>query len=267
MLLGLRLCHPRSSLHRQWPSTRLTAVTEFPFDPIARRTSRNEILLFRPISNAVRMARSAEAVSMPAVPEPLFLACVHMAIARNAKYVPPADFHGSLYVRPFQFGSSCQIGLKPPDEFLFVVFVQPHIAFHGSGALRALVAETFDRAATRGTGNVKVGGNYAPVARWAREAEKDGWGVLLHVDSKTQTYIDEFSTSGFVGIQHASSASAIGGASIGNAGGRTRVVIADSPAAIESITSDSVAELARSFGWDVDKRRVSAIKGPYLHAF
>lgn len=208
------------------------------------------------------MARSAEAVSIPAVPEPLFLTCMHMAIARNPKYVPPADFYGSLYVRPFQFGSSCQIGLKPPDEFLFVVFVQPHIAFHGTGALRALVAESFDRAATRGTGNVKVGGNYATVARWAREAEKDGWGVLLHVDSKTQTYIDAFSTSGFVGIQHgSSSASAIGGASAGNAGGgRTRVVIADSPAAIESITSNSVAELARSFGWEVDKRRVSAIR-------
>lgn len=189
------------------------------------------------------MARSAAAVSMPAVDARLFTDCVHMAVSLNAKFVPPADFAGSLYIRPFQFGSSCQIGLDPPDEFTFAVFVQPHIAFHGTGSLRALVAEDFDRAATRGSGHVKVGGNYAPVTRWSAEAKKAGWGVLLHVDSETQKYIDEFSTSGFVGIQ--------------NQGQVPKVVIADSPAAIESITADCVASLAGHVGWEVEKRRVS----------
>ena len=187
---------------------------------------------------------------MPQVPEELFLKCVHMAVAQNAEFVPPADFSGSLYIRPFQFGSGCQIGLDPPDEFTFCIFVQPHIAFHGHGAIRALVAEDFDRAATRGTGNVKVGGNYAPVARWSREAKKDGWGVLLHVDSKTQTLIDEFSTSGFIGIQGSPDAS--------DGNNEVKLVVADSPAAIESITSSCVAELARSFGWKVEKRPVSS---------
>ncbi|KAI0873987.1 putative branched-chain amino acid aminotransferase [Hypoxylon argillaceum] len=215
----------------------------------ARRTANNDVLIFRPSANAKRMAKSAVAVSMPPVPEKLFLDCVHMAVALNAEYVPPADFSGSLYIRPMQFGSGCQIGLEPPDEFQFAVFVQPHIAFHGHGALRALVAEDFDRAATRGTGNVKVGGNYAPVIRWSREAKADakgGWGVLLHVDSKTQTYIDEFSTSGFIGIL----------GQIEGVNDCPKVVIADSPAAIDSITSDSVAELARSLGWNVEKRLV-----------
>jgi branched-chain amino acid aminotransferase len=185
---------------------------------------------------------------MPTVPEELFLDCVHMAVARNAEYIPPAEFAGSLYIRPVQFGSGCQIGLEPPDEFVFAVFVQPHIAFHGHGSLRALVAEDFDRAATRGTGSVKLGGNYAPVIRWSREAKKEengGYGVLLHVDSKTQTYIDEFSTSGFIGVD--------------NAGRVPKVAIADSPAVIDSITSSSIAELAKSFGWQVEKRQVSGL--------
>ncbi|KAI8628157.1 putative branched-chain amino acid aminotransferase [Xylariaceae sp. FL1651] len=219
----------------------------------ARRTVKNDVLIFRPASNASRIANSAIAVSMPPVSEQLFLDCIHMAVARNAEYVPPADFSGSLYIRPVQFGSGCQIGLEPPDEFIFAVFVQPHIAFHGHGALRALVAEDFDRAATRGTGNVKVGGNYAPVIRWSREAKKDangGWGVLLHVDSKTQTYIDEFSTSGFIGIQGPRQGTTE------ESSGCPTIVIADSPAAIKSITSSSVAELARSFGWTVEKRQV-----------
>ncbi|KAK7423087.1 hypothetical protein QQZ08_009254 [Neonectria magnoliae] len=195
------------------------------------------------------MARSALAVSMPPVPEPVFLKAVHMAVALNAEYVPPHDFPGSLYIRPFQFGSGCQIGLEPPDEFTFCVFVQPHIAFHGHGTLRALIAEDFDRAATRGTGNVKVGGNYAPVIRWSREAKKvenGGWDVLLHVDSQSQTCVDEFSTSGFIGIMCPAE---------GAEQERIPTVVrADGAAAIESITSDSVAWLARSFGWEVTKR-------------
>lgn len=200
------------------------------------------------------MIRSAIAVSMPPVPESLFLRSVHMAVALNAEYIPPHDFAGCLYIRPFQFGSGCQIGLEPPDEFTFAVFVQPHIAFHGRGTLlKALVAEDFDRAATRGTGNVKVGGNYSPVIKWSREAKKPengGWNVLLHVDSKTQTCIDEFSTSGFVGITNPGHKDAEGL-------NTPTVVVADSPAAIESITSDSVVQLAASFGWKVEKRVVS----------
>ncbi|KAI2484790.1 branched-chain-amino-acid aminotransferase TOXF [Pyrenophora tritici-repentis] len=217
----------------------------------ARRTQDNNILIFRAEANAKRMQRSAKAVSMPSVSEELFLKAVHLAVARNAEFVPPADFAGSLYIRPFQFGSGCQIGLEPPDEFIFCVFVQPHIAFHGHGTLRALVSEDFDRAATRGTGAVKVGGNYAPVMKWSREARKPengGWGVLLHVDSKTQTFIDEFSTSGFIAFERAVDES--------TQLERTTVVVADSPAAIESITAVTVSELASSFGWEVVKRQV-----------
>lgn len=185
---------------------------------------------------------------MPPVPHDLFLDCVHMAVALNAEFIPPADFPGSCYIRPFQFGSSCQIGLEPPDEFVFCVYVQPHIAFHGHGALKALVAEDFDRAATRGMGRFKVGGNYAPVIRWSSEAKEQGAGVLLHVDSETQTYIDEFSTSGFIGIQTSHSAS--------ENDSQPKLVIADSAAAIKSITSETVRELAQSLGWEITKRPV-----------
>nr|AGQ43605.1 HC-toxin branched-chain amino acid aminotransferase [Alternaria jesenskae] len=215
----------------------------------ARRTAHNEVLIFRPGANADRMAKSATAVSMPPVPKELFIRSVHMAVALNAEYVPPHDFHGSMYIRPCQFGSSCQIGLQPPDEFIFSVFVQPHVALHGPGSLRALIAEKFDRAATRGTGHVKVGGNYAPVIRWTQLAKKEengSWDVLLHVDSKTQTRIDEFSTSAFIGMKKA-----------GEEDERPRMILPESAAAIQSITLDSVACLAKSFGWSVVKQPVT----------
>lgn len=186
---------------------------------------------------------------MPPVPQNLFLDCVHMAVALNAEFVPPADRSEGLYIRPFQFGSGCQIGLEPPDEFVFSVYVQPAPDMYDHGGLKALVAEDFDRAATRGMGGFKVGGNYAPVMRWSAEAKKQGAGVLLHLDSETQTYIDEFSTSGFIGIQTSNHGP--------ESEPQPKCVIADSPAAIESITSETVKELAESLDYEVEKRPVS----------
>jgi branched-chain amino acid aminotransferase len=185
---------------------------------------------------------------MPPVPENLFLDCVHMAVAKNAEFVPPHDFAGNMYIRPLQFGSSAQIGLDLPDEFTFCVFVQPHPPLHGHAPLTALVAEDFDRAATRGTGNSKVGGNYGPVLKWLREAKKSengGWGVLLHLDSKTQSYVDEFSTAALIGIVDTKNDEA------------PTLVVAHSDAVINSITADSVAKIAQSFVWKVKKRLVS----------
>ncbi|KAK2051613.1 branched-chain amino acid aminotransferase II, partial [Colletotrichum caudatum] len=214
----------------------------------ARRDPTGEIFIFRPDVNAARMRKSAAFVAMPEVPEDLFLESVHLAVKENAEYVCPHEVEGSLYIRPFQFGSSAQIGLDPPDEFIFCVFVQPHIGFHGHGAIRALVLDDFDRAATRGSGAVKVGGNYAPVMRWTSQARKEGYNVLLHLDSQTQTEIDEFSTSGFIGIQ--------------NRDWETILVIASSKAAIESITADSAAKLAVTLGWKVEKRTVRLAELP-----
>ncbi|KAG8664408.1 Aminotransferase fpaps4 [Fusarium poae] len=214
---------------------------------LAHRTTDNKILIFRPTSHAARLIHSASVVSMPPVPENLFLDCVHMAVAKNAEFVPPHDFAGNMYIRPLQFGSSAQIGLDLPDEFTFCVFVQPHPPLHGHAPLTALVAEDFDRAATRGTGNSKVGGNYGPVLKWLREAKKSengGWGVLLHLDSKTQSYVDEFSTAALIGIVDTKNDEA------------PTLVVAHSDAVINSITADSVAKIAQSFVWKVKKRLV-----------
>ncbi|WYZ36340.1 hypothetical protein EsH8_XII_000090 [Colletotrichum jinshuiense] len=208
----------------------------------ARRSPDGDILIFRPEENAARMKRSATFLSIPHVPEKLFLESVQLAVRCNAEYVCPHNVNGSLYIRPLLFGSGVQIGLDPPDDFTFCVYVQPHISFHGHGSIKALVIDDFDRAATRGSGAVKVGGNYAPVMRWTSFAKQSGYNVLLHLDSQTQTEIDEFSTSGFIGIR--------------NDGHQTTLVVADSKAAIESITSDSAAKLARSLGWTVEKRVV-----------
>ena len=202
----------------------------------------NRIAIFRPSMNADRMAHSADFVSIPQVPKDLFLQCVHLAVALNAEYVPPSDAPSSLYIRPLLFGSCAQLGLDAPDEYTFLVFVMPVGVYHGVHPVAALILEDFDRAAPEGTGSAKVGGNYAPVLRWSAQAKKEGFGITLHLDSKTRSEIDEFSTSGFVGIKQD--------------GEQFTVVVPDSKSAIKSVTSDSVCQIARSLGWKVEQRPV-----------
>lgn len=190
------------------------------------------------------MAHSAAYVSIPAIPEEHFLACVEYAVLSNSAYVPPHESLAMLYIRPMAFGSSEMMALAPPSEFTFCVFVKPFTAYHGTQPLDALVLEDFDRAAPRGTGRAKVGGNYAPVMRWSDSARREGFGITLHLDSKTRSEIEEFSTSGFMGVKT-------------DTDGEPIVVVPDSETVIDSVTSDCCLELARSLGWTVERRRVS----------
>lgn len=208
----------------------------------AFRTPNDRIAIFRPSQNASRMAHSASFISIPIVPNAHFLKCVHLAVSLNAAYVPPHHTGAALYIRPLLFGSSAQLGLNPPEEYTFCVYVLPVGVYHGAHPIDALILEDFDRAAPEGTGSAKIGGNYAPVLRWSEKAKSEGFGITLHLDSRTRTEIEEFSTSGFIGVK--------------KEGEQYTVVIPDSRNVIRSVTSDSAAEIAKSLGWKVDRRSI-----------
>ncbi|KAF2717175.1 branched-chain amino acid aminotransferase II [Polychaeton citri CBS 116435] len=212
----------------------------------ALRTPNDEsIQVFRPSQNAERMQHSADFVSIPRVPKELFVQSVHLAVSLNAEFVPPHRTGASMYVRPLLFGSCAQLGLSPPDEYLFCVYVMPTGVYHGVHPVDCLILEDFDRAAPEGTGSAKIGGNYAPVLRHSDKARVEGFGITLHLDSRTRTEIDEFSTSGFIGIK-------------GDASGddKCTLVVPDSKNVIKSVTSDSVCRIAESWGWTVEKRSI-----------
>lgn len=166
-------------------------------------------------------------------------------MARNAEYVPPHDSDAALYIRPLVFGSDAFFAVSAGTGYRFCVYVQPYKAYHGVHPLAALVLEELDRAAPRGVGHAKVGGNYAPVLKWSDQARADGFQITLHLDSRTQSQIDEFSTSGFLGLKKIS--------------GSFTMVVPSSPSILRSVTSTSCVELARSFGWGVELRPVCSI--------
>jgi branched-chain amino acid aminotransferase group II len=208
-----------------------------------RRPGDGAITIFRPDRNARRMQHSAEFISCPPVPDELFLSAVKAAVALNAEFVPPHETGAALYVRPQIYGSSAQLGLSPPEEYTFCVFVVPTGVYHGSHPVKALILDEFDRAAPNGTGSAKVGGNYAPVLRWSDKARNEGYGITLHLDSKNHEEVDEFSTSGFIGALVE--------------GDQITIVVPDTKNAIKSVTSESIQEIGRSWGWKVEQRPVS----------
>lgn len=75
-------------------------------------------------------------------------------------------------------------------------------------------------------------------------ARKEGFGITLHLDSQTRTTIDEFSTSGFLGLRKDAVT------------GKTTMVVPDSRSVIDSVTSLSCQEIAEAWGWGVEKRTV-----------
>jgi branched-chain amino acid aminotransferase len=204
-----------------------------------------QIQIFRPDKNAARMQRSAACASMPPVPTDLFLQACRAAVSLNAEFVPPHETGAAMYVRPQIYGYSAQLGLSPCDEYSFCVYVVPTGVYHGTHPVKALVLDDFDRAAPNGTGSYKVGGNYAPVMRWTDKARDMGYNITLHLDSVNHEEVDEFSTSAFIGAK--------------GEGNDVTLVVPDSKAVIDSVTCESVQEIAKSFGWKVEKRPVSLL--------
>ena len=64
---------------------------------------------------------------------------------------------------PLMIGLGKQVGVKPSNEYMFLMFVTPVGAYFKEGFRPTPMAimRGYDRAAPLGTGTYKVGGNYA----------------------------------------------------------------------------------------------------------
>ena len=147
---------------------------------------------FRPDLNAKRMADSAARLEMPVFPEDRFIDAVKKVVAANVDYVPPYGSGATLYLRPFMFGSSAVIGVKPAQEYQFRLFATPVGPYFKGGAKPLTIrVSDFDRAAPHGTGHIKAGLNYAMSLHAIVTAHAEGYDENLYPDSATRTYVEE----------------------------------------------------------------------------
>ena len=127
------------------------------------RQKDGKVVAFRPDRNAERMQRTAVRTVMPPVPTEMFLDALDRVVRDNIDYVPPYGTGCSMYVRPLLIGSGPQIGVAPAHEYDFLMMVMPMGDYYKGGIkpVRAIIFDEYDRAAPNGTGDIKIGGNYA----------------------------------------------------------------------------------------------------------
>jgi len=199
--------------------------------------------VFRPDENAKRMQNSCDRIMMPQLPTDKFVQAVQTVVQDNMEYVPPYGSGGALYIRPLLFGSGPRIGVQPAAEYTFLILVIPVGDYYKGGLsspVNALLIEDFDRAAPRGVGSVKVAGNYAADLLPNMLSKKKGFPVGLYLDAQTQSFVEEFSTSNFVGIDNAAN----------------KYVTPKSPSVLPSITNKSLMQIAADEGLVVEERPI-----------
>jgi branched-chain amino acid aminotransferase len=199
------------------------------------------ILGFRMEENAKRMQHSADLLMMKAPPVDIFKNAVKRVVKRNARFIPPYGSGSSLYVRPLLIGMTPRIGVRPAEDFMFMVLVTPVGPYFKAGfsATKIVIDSSIDRAAPQGVGTAKAGGNYAAGMRGSVRAKKAGFGEALYLDAKELKYIEELGAANFFGITK-----------------DNVYVTPKSPTILRSITNLSLRELAGHVGYRVEERQV-----------
>ena len=209
----------------------------------AYTTEQGKIVTFRPDLNAERLATSCEGLEMPVLPKEMFLDAVKQVVKANASWVPPYGSGATLYLRPYMFGSSSVIGVKPAEEYQFRLFGTPVGPYFKGGAKPITVRiSDRDRAAPHGTGHIKAGLNYAMSLHNIQDAHKEGFAENVYLDPETHTYIEE-----------------TGGANIlfVTKDGK-KLVTPKSDSILPSITRRSLVEVAKKYlGLEVEERRIA----------
>ena len=200
----------------------------------------DKIRIFRWEENFKRMESTAHGIVMQPVPKAIFRESLLKVVKMNEKYIPPYSSGASLYIRPLLIGTGPCIGVKPADEYLFIIFVGPVGPYFSEGfsPVNIQIARDVDRAAPLGTGAYKVGGNYAASLSSGERAHHDGYSACLYLDPKEKKYIDECGPANFFGIK-----------------GNTYVTPL-STSILPSITNKSLMTLAEDMGMTVERRPI-----------
>ena len=141
----------------------------------AYRHPDGSMALFRPEANAARLNASARRLAMPDLPPELFIAAIEELVRADAGWFPTVE-GGSLYLRPFMIATEAFLGVRPANEYLFMVIAAASGNYFKSGApaVSLWVSEHYNRAGPGGTGAAKCGGNYAASLVPIAEAMKAG---------------------------------------------------------------------------------------------
>ena len=215
----------------------------------AYTTEDGHTVIFRPDLNAERMMTSCERLCLPVYPKEKFVDAVVRTVRANLDWVPPYGSGASLYIRPFMIGYSPVLGVSAAKDAMFRVFVSP-VGPYFKGGIRPLKLKVseYDRAAPRGTGDVKAGLNYAMSLHAIEQAHHEGYDENMYLDSATRTKVEETGGANFLFVTRDGT-----------------VVTPKSPTILPSITRRSLMVVAKDYlGLKCEEREVPFAELPEM---
>jgi len=199
------------------------------------------VATFRPEQNAERFQSSARRMAMPELPVDLFLAACDALVTQDRAWVPGSG-ESSLYLRPFMIATEVGLGVRPANEYLFVVIASPAGAYFPRGVqpVSVWLSEEYVRAAPGGTGTAKAGGNYAASLVAQAQAAEQGCDQVVWLDAIERRWIEE-----------------MGGMNLYFVYGNRIVTPELSGSLLPGITRASLLRIAEDLGYEVAEGRIS----------
>lgn len=196
------------------------------------------VALFRPDANMERFNVSANRMCMPSVDSNLFQEVLMELIKLDKQWVPYGE-GASLYIRPFMFASEVHVGVRPSQEYRFLIFTCP-VGPYYKGNVRVKVETEYTRAAPGGTGFAKAAGNYAAALKPTELAKEQGYHQILWTDAVEHKYVEESGTMNAVFVMDGKLVSPALGDTV-----------------LNGVTRNSILRLARHLGMEVEERRLA----------
>ncbi len=203
------------------------------------------IACFRPEANARRFNTSAARLAMPELPEATFLSAAKALITQDQAWVPGAVGE-SLYMRPLMIAMEPALGVRPSNEYLFILLASPSGAYFPAGVkpVTVWISDDYVRAAPGGTGFAKCAGNYAASLVAQRQAQGEGCDQVVWLDAIHRTYIEEMGGMNIFFVYQEK--------------GETVVVTPElTGTLLPGITRDSLLQLAREQGFRAEERKIT----------
>ncbi len=211
----------------------------------AYRQPDGAVALFRPERNAARFNRSAVRLAMPELPEEYFVHGIEALVKLEQRWVPDHP-ERSLYIRPFMLGTDIALGVKPSNEYVYLVIASPAGAYFSRGVQPVMVwiSDDYVRAAPGGTGEAKCAGNYAASLIAQAEAADHGCDQVVWLDASERLWIEEMGGMNLFFVY--------------GSGPNARVVTPElTGSLLPGVTRESLLVLAADLGYDVGEGRIS----------
>lgn len=205
----------------------------------AYKNHEGKVGIFRPGKNFERFLKSAKRMAMPSVPREIFLDGMTQLVALDRDWVPSQE-GSSLYIRPFMFATDDVIGVKPGKKYKFIIFTSPTGPYYNK-PLKLFVEDYYVRACEGGVGAAKTSGNYAASLYPTERIINKGFDQILWTDAKEHKYLQECGTMNLFVVIH----------------GKVLTAGLQEGTILDGVTRDSVIQILRNKGIDIEERQVS----------